>query len=297
MKTVNEIYLLTLREHWSHYKKSGWERKVKSYYKTGIFETLGAKKIKNLTPLMVKRWHGRMRDKPFAANRSLEVLSTICNQAILHGHINQNPCALVKAFTEKKRTQCADMDQLRRIIEEIEKLKGYSLKQKGFILTLIFTGARIVFLKRAKWSELKVFKDGSGVITSHGKSTDKTGYDETVHIPAVVMNNYVLRSFSLQFYTFQAGDNPIFGDTSHRAMWKTIKKNAGLPKDLWLRDLRRSFASAAFSMGVDLGIVGELLNHQDVQTTKRYAKLAMDKRMSASKQVSDSIAGLMKNSG
>ena len=55
--------------------------------------------------------------------------------------------------------------------------------------------------------------------------------------------------------------------------WKNIREAVGIP-DVRLHDLRHSFASDALGGGVPLAIVGEMLGHRQVSTTKRYAHLA-----------------------
>ncbi|MDE0050902.1 MAG: tyrosine-type recombinase/integrase [Rhodospirillales bacterium] len=71
--------------------------------------------------------------------------------------------------------------------------------------------------------------------------------------------------------------------------WYLVRKRAGLD-DVRIHDLRHSFASRALALGEPLPMIGKLLGHTKIQTTARYAHLAMDSVREAAVEVSDSIA-------
>jgi integrase len=57
---------------------------------------------------------------------------------------------------------------------------------------------------------------------------------------------------------------------SWRTAWKSARKRAGLPSIRW-HDLRHTAASWMVQEGVPLDVVQEILGHEDIATTKRYA--------------------------
>lgn len=63
--------------------------------------------------------------------------------------------------------------------------------------------------------------------------------------------------------------------TDLQRSWRRIRKLAGLD-DLWIQDLRHTYASTAMSSGMPIQIVEELLGHSQLQTTLHYAHLADD---------------------
>jgi len=63
-----------------------------------------------------------------------------------------------------------------------------------------------------------------------------------------------------------------------RDPWYKIRKAAELPEDFRFHGLRHNLASQLVSKGVALLTVGKLLNHRDLQSTKRYAHLS-DERL------------------
>ena len=60
-----------------------------------------------------------------------------------------------------------------------------------------------------------------------------------------------------------------------------------------IHDLRHTFASTAVASGRWLPMIGKLLGHTQVQTTARYAHLAVDPVKYAANQVSKTIAASM----
>jgi integrase len=56
-----------------------------------------------------------------------------------------------------------------------------------------------------------------------------------------------------------------------RRTWARAKKEAGLPADLRVHDLRHSFATTLANKGVGLFEIGRLLGHANLASTSRYA--------------------------
>ena len=71
--------------------------------------------------------------------------------------------------------------------------------------------------------------------------------------------------------------------------WRLILKRAEI-EDLRIHDLRHSFASGALLVGEGLPMIGQLLGHNKVQTTARYAHFANDSVKSAANRIASRIA-------
>jgi len=71
--------------------------------------------------------------------------------------------------------------------------------------------------------------------------------------------------------------------------WQRVRARAGV-KDVRIHDLRHTFASTAVASGQGLPMIGKLLGHTQVQTTARYAHLAVEPVRIAA----DSIAGSLR---
>ena len=67
-----------------------------------------------------------------------------------------------------------------------------------------------------------------------------------------------------------------------------LPAGAGLD-DVRIHDLRHSFASRAPALGEGLPMIGRLLGHTQVQTTARYAHLALDTVKASAARIGDGI--------
>ena len=75
--------------------------------------------------------------------------------------------------------------------------------------------------------------------------------------------------------------------------WQRTREKAEF-EDVRLHDLRHSFASVAVGLGEGLPMIGKLLGHTQVQTTHRYAHLAVDPVKASTERVGAALAGMMK---
>ena len=60
-------------------------------------------------------------------------------------------------------------------------------------------------------------------------------------------------------------------------------------KDVRINDLRHTFASTAVAAGQGLPMIGKLLGHTQIQTTVRYAHLAVEPVKGAADSVASSL--------
>ncbi len=77
------------------------------------------------------------------------------------------------------------------------------------------------------------------------------------------------------------------------AVTKMVPKSS----DVRLHDLRHSAASFGLAGGLGLEVIGKLLGHQDVKTTRRYAHLSDGYMKAAAESMAGEIAGLLKGKG
>jgi len=258
-------------------------RRVESLYKINIRPEFGGCKLSTITRNAVIKWHNSMASQPVVANHAKAVLSRIFNFATEKGHNASNPAILVKNKIVTSRHRHASDSELKKIIAICYRELGVNTGDALFILTLIYTGARPQSISGGSQKGLEAFQRNGknyGVLKFSGKSTNDTGQAEILFFPPALMGLY-------EYYGF----NPL-GHRSPRRFWERIRKEIGA-HDLWMRDLRRTFASLGFNNGVGRGVIGELLNHKDEQTTKIYAKLHDSTRLDAIDTISRSIDELI----
>jgi site-specific recombinase XerD len=79
------------------------------------------------------------------------------------------------------------------------------------------------------------------------------------------------------------------GNTNIWRVWIQVENACGFEKKITLHTLRHTYASLAVSKGIPLPIVGELLGHNSLRSTQRYAHLYAD----VVKNASDMVGSIM----
>jgi integrase len=279
-----------MEEHWGRerFRLSKRTKTVEQHWKRKIEPVFGRMVYSTVTRAMIRRWMNTMESTPYEANRCKEILSFIFKHAEKHDHIpegSRNPCNGVDSFTEKSREIYASPEELQNIWKELDLEAVYSPERVAFLRILLLTGSRPRALEGAKRSELKREADGSAILTSRGKSTEKTGRNEKVIFPPQALA--ILDELPV------VPRDQLIGCKYPVALWNRIRNRLGYGH-LRGRDLRRTFGTLARSSGENLDVIGELLNHTDSNTTKIYAKLADKSRIAASKRIATSIEALLR---
>ena len=102
---------------------------------------------------------------------------------------------------------------------------------------------------------------------------------KTCHIPLSTVAKDILRSldsFLISPYVFPSPENPLKPRSPVCFVAKVFKpalRKAGILEGRW-HDLRHTAASRRVMAGVDLYAVKEILGHQNIATTMRYAHLS-----------------------
>lgn len=271
----------TLADLWDeiwkrHYSKKKSGEGVKSQWNSYIAKSLGQRKLSAIQFKDVADLIDGMSDTPYAANRTLAMLSKMFNFAHRPlGWADHNPCKGVARYKEVKRKRYMEGEEAARIAELLDAAAKDNPQSVAFIYLLILTGARKGEIANAKWSWVK----GSVLHLPDSKTGEKQ-----VYLPPQALD--VLARLPVTSGT-------ITGIESPKKLWERIRRDAGCP-DLRLHDLRHSFASAALSAGLSLSQIGELLGHKSTQTTKRYAHLVEDVATAAATAAADRIMAGMK---
>lgn len=287
--TVLELFERVWKEYWDveRYQLSGHAKQVKWCFEKHIKNHFGTLKLSEVSPMKIRTWHAAF-DSLYNANHALRVFGRMFRfaeeQELRRQHTN--PCALVKQHPERERKRHASIEEIQKITQLLETKVQKNPAGVAFLYLLMFTGSRPRAIERATWPQLKEFEmDGEqyGFLTFEGKSSGKTGQEERVVIPPQGMK-------ALNRLPRVEGCT-ITGIKMPRTLWREIKKEAGCP-DLWARDWRRTFATVGMSNGVGEGVIGELLNHRDPNTTKIYAKVMDGRKLQAAAAIATKIESI-----
>ena len=277
--TLQELFDSCWKRHWDkpRYQQSGWAKNVMQLYTAYLKKPFGALGLSEVTPKRIRMWHGDyLLEGVYSGNRSLNVLVKLFNHAQEMEYVPQgiNPATLVKAHPEAKRGRYATEDEMAQIIDYLEDSKFTAAGVVTYIYILIYTGARPQSIERLSKRALHWDADDWGSITFRGKDSKYTGEDDQLLFPPVIKELiYGNKENKTGFIT------PV---KMHqvRYFWTGMCKELGI-EGLWLRDLRRTFATLGLTSGVSIDHIGRLLNHKSQQTTLTYAKLITETRKNA----------------
>ena len=215
---------------------------------------------------------------PYAANRTLSVVSKMFTLAIRWGMITVNPCKSIERNLESKRKRYLSDDELTRLIAVLAEQPN---KQSvNIIRILLMTGARKGEVLSMRWADIDL---GTGIWTKSASAT-KQKADHVVPLSGPV------RQLLSEIYGSGPQGEFVF-PSSHGApridistIWEKLCKAAGI-EGLRIHDLRHSFASQLASGGASLPLIGALLGHASPATTHRYAHLFQDPQRAAVEKV------------
>ena len=302
--TMNEFLDQYLSDHVLQKNKPNTQVEVARQIDANIRPNLGKLKVADIARVDIAKLHSSMSERPYAANRTLALLSMAFGLAEVWGFRpdNSNPCRRVQRFKEKSRERFLSDHEFGALGDVLTKAEVGAIEVKDrespvkinpqaivAIRLLIFTGARVSEILNLRWESINWQAQRAELADS------KTGKK---HLPLPPAALEVLRGLDMpesgQGYVVRGGKGtssavPL---VNLKDPWIRLRTAAGL-NDVRLHDLRHSFASVAASRGMSLVLIGSMLGHKDAATTARYAHLSDDPKKAAATKVSQHIKTAM----
>ena len=102
-------------------------------------------------------WFESLHAKPASANRSLPVLSVILRQAEVYGYRpeDSNLCKDIKRYRRRARERFLSPDEIRRVVEVLNRYVETRPFQVAVIRLLLLTGCRKGELLTLKWQDYR----------------------------------------------------------------------------------------------------------------------------------------------
>src|SRR5262249_31210824 len=145
-----------LSDHAATKKKPSSVRMDRINLNKHILPDLGRRRLDTIGRADAVRLHHSMRNTPGAANRCLALLSKILNLAERWGERpdGSNPCRHVEKYREKKRSRFLSGEELVRLWDACRQCERTGVVPERFVALvrlLIFTGARLSEIQKARW--------------------------------------------------------------------------------------------------------------------------------------------------
>jgi integrase len=222
-----------------------------------------------------------------AASRTLRLLSSILSFGVREGLLLTNPALGVEKTPDRCLERFLSTDEMRTLGEVLVQAEASPVPKSAIaiIRMLALSGARKGEIEKLKWSEVDL---QTGFLRL---SASKTG-------AKLIPISGPMRGI-LEVQATRRINDWVFPDTNNVAyfagtpkVWLKVRAMAALD-DVRLHDLRHSAASFGLAGGLGLEVIGKLLGHQDIKTTRRYAHLSDGYMRAAAESMAGGIAELL----
>jgi integrase len=205
------------------------------------------------------------------------------------------PCLGVDLDARVPRERYLTGDELRRLRDALQAWEGEGPGPRWrfvqLIRLLLLTGCRLREILHARWAWVDWVGGRLIVPAEHHKTGRRTGRVRRVLL--VPRSLEILEELRRQHPSdggewVIAGGRPGQPLNGYHTFWKALRDEVGLV-DCRPHDLRHTFASYGLSAGHGLDVIGQLLGHTSLQSTRRYAHLIEDAGRAAAARVSDDL--------
>ena len=211
------------------------------------------------------------RVKKCSVDRNLQVLRRFFNWCIEQGLAADNPLRRVKFFrADTKRLRYLTEEQLRKLLDEADKVTRSPYLRVAIELA-VYTGLRRGNLLGLQWEWVDWLNRVVRVPRTKSGKPLALPLNGTAY--AALQRLWTERSDSPFVFAHAKGTNAGEAVQDFKKGFHRAVENAGIEDFRW-HDLRHTFASWLVMRGASLRAVAELLGHQTMQMTMRYAHLS-----------------------
>ena len=252
-----------------------------NYYKNHILPWFKGRPIAGITRREVLEWFESLHAKPASANRSLPVLSVILRQAEVYGYRpeDSNPCKDIKRYRRRARERFLSPDEIRRVVEVLNRYDETRPTQANFIRLLLLTGCRKGELLTLKWRD---YREGKLFLR------DSKNGPRTVWLSSAA-REVLERLLRKNAWVFPSPYRAAEHLAEITDFWQEVRMEAGVP-DVRPHDLRHTYASIALMHGETVLTIGRLLGHDHPGTTLKYTNFAD----AAAREAVDTVSSVLR---
>jgi integrase len=258
---------------------------VKTRLKRDILPTLGKRKACSITKAEIIDFHAEISARaPYEANRMVQLLKAMYNIALEMARLPPtfaNPAAVQAKFLniEHSRDRRVEEHEIGALLDAIHAEENPYIR--ALFLLLMHTGMRLHTEALAlTWSQVDL--KARMIRLPDPKNRQPHRIPLTDDAVTILSGLPRLRGCEWVF----PGRNPAKPLNNPYKPWRKILQRAGIT-GLKPHDLRRSYASWMINDGISLEVVGQMLNHKSIQTTRKvYAQVSDESAREAADKLS-----------
>ena len=243
--------------------------KLKKHY-------IGEMSIKEIQKLDIENFQIEIEKDlmPATINFIIQQTSSIFNWSIENGYLSKNPCQFVKNLKVKNaRLRYLEIDEIKRLLETVKNDKHLYY----FVLLGLSTGGRLQTICNIKVSDIR--ENGTIRLYDFKNESEYFGFlnndlkselNEYIKITNLKEEDFIFKNTINQNYTNQyyyRKLQPIFDVLFNPEGTEALET-------VTIHTLRHTFASQLAINDTPILIIKKLMNHNDIKTTMRYAKLS-----------------------
>lgn len=248
-------------------------------------DNLGSMFVMGIEPESLKRYQKNKLESlsPKTVNGIIERMHTIFQYALDNGKVKNidNPFSKINRLKiDNARERYLSTDEIKRLLE-ITKVKDYEVYI--FCLLSLNTGGRLETVYNIKPHDI-VFEHSMVTLKDFKTNSTYKGFlsPQTLEI----LSEHIQKNKKI----FTSASSTL----RHRTQWFLEEFNEGIDdKDtknrVVVHTLRHTFASHLAIQGTPIYTIQKLMNHLDIKSTLRYAKLAPDFGKEAIKRLGDTL--------
>jgi integrase len=252
-----------------------------------ILPALGSKRLCDIHRRDIEAFIGDIRPThtPATCNRYLCLLSAIMKRAMIHEHIDKNPCTGIQRMKENGQTQrFLSPMELGKLFVEFQNVPPEARIAVAALQFLILTGCRLRECLHSRWEH---FDADNQVLFVPNSKSGRSKYLQLNDSVLQILAGLDTRGTSEWIFANRRDPTKPINDL--RKIFSKCLRAAGINDHVRLHDCRHTFCSTAVGAGQSLYVVQNLVAHAQPSTTMRYAHVMNKTLRDASQSVADVI--------
>jgi len=205
------------------------------------------------------------------ANYHRTCMSIVFNTAIRHEAMVSNPMSLIRGTPDKPRKVKWTENQVKLFLDTA--FSQYRWKAIGLIAYMAYEwGQRAGDMRNLKWDNINFDEQRLDLEQSKRRAVVHLPISDDLFKKLKEQHEYVkgITDYVAPRVYPKNGSYSVYSMSEVSALANQVKEEAGLPKELWIMDLRRTAITEMVEAGVDITGIMQVSGHNSPQSVSPY---------------------------